>query len=102
MKFKLKKGDKLHLIHPTGFKQLSLEVEGFYCYGVKFKGNKIYPFVARLFYSCAFSYGSAFFIVRKLWHLPLAKFHQFIIMKFYLIKQFVYTRYMYLKHRFFS
>lgn len=101
MKFKSKKGDKLHLIHPTGFKQLNLEVEGFYCYGIKFKENKVYPFAARLFYSCGFSYGKPFYIVRKLWHYPFAKIFQFATMQLYSVKQFIFTRYMYLKHRLF-
>jgi len=87
MKFKAKKKDKLHLYTPNAHGYF--EVEGFYCYGIKFFQTRVYPFHARLFYSCAYESNIPYFIVRKKWHYPFARLFQFILMKYYSISRFL-------------
>jgi len=100
MKFKAKKNDKLHLFTKNGHGYFA--VEGFYCYGVKFYDTGIYPFHAKSFYSCAYKKKFAYFIVKKRWQYPFAVIIQFISIKKYSIKQFIFTRYMAIKHRIFN
>jgi hypothetical protein len=100
MKFKAKKHDKLHLFTPNAHGYF--EVEGFYCYGIKFFGTCVFPFFARLFYSCAYENKVPYYIVKKRYHYPFAIIFQFCIMKSYAIKQFFYTRFYQIKHGYFN
>ena len=81
MKFKAKTNDILYLFTKNASGKFI--VEGFFAYGIKFKGTRIYPFFARSFYSCAYENNTAYFIVKKRWHYPFAIIIQFFLIKFF-------------------
>lgn len=77
-RFSLKQGDRV-ILRWNKYK-VKPQVEGFYCYGVKFYKMGVFPFNARRFYSCGYN-SEPVYILKRNWHYPLAKLSEWIRLK---------------------
>jgi hypothetical protein len=78
-RFSLKSGDKV--IVRWNHYRVEATVEGFYCYGIKLKGMRVFPFNTGRFYGCGYNAGGVFFTLRKDWHYYPAKLCEWLRLK---------------------